>query len=1077
MQAIKIYKKLSVAVCIFFSVSLLGQERKIEIPLSSNKIESVHIDSRGLIWLGTEEGLNVYNRETVNSFYSNIADSTSLLNSEIFRIESLAGDTLLAFSKNGLNIFNPYGFNFSRIITKSAPISLIKDLSNNDYWVTTQNNGILHFSPSLKSLKPLEYDPLNPLSISSAKFNNNQRDIINTSSSQFILIGTVNGFNIFDRKQKTVKRFFKKTGSYLLSNEINDIESLNANHLFLVATPNGLNIFDSKSNEFIKDVLFKNQKVVDVAKVDTQSFLVLTETSLCKLSFLPNGSFNAIQVLNSNKYYADARFCFGKKDIFIWSPNQPSFIQYNKINGTINEISTKNNITAFAIDEKSDDLVIGTLNGVFAISNFKQFINEAPSEIVQGGIIYYKVIDETNSIIISGSELSFIKNNAQRTKKINLPFLLDKNNLNKISFEINTNKLYIATNELYEIDLTNGAITQIPILTKSATGIVSNITNLKIIGTDLYISLPEGITIFNTISKSITRYQYNQLLNKNIPKGFEDIEQINDQLWVSNSETGLYLFNKNLNSFVRKFDFVLNDFTTLASGSPTRLFHINGTDYLLIASQGDGLFRYNLKTKLFNGYSNKDGLLSNNVVDFMQSNNNFWVVTSNGINYFDNPEKIVFKNIDSEDGVSIDSYLNEGLHYQDSSIIITGTQKIQLFKFKDIYLDSKPFRVEILNANAINKNNEYQNIGFSDFTIKMNSDAVSLALNLFTSTSYKTKKVKFFYKIAGVTSGFISNQEDNKILLQSLRYYRANEVEIYAINSSGKKSENILKLKIYRTAPWWARIESFIIYLLLLVSLIFFVIKIREKQNNEKQEGKRRAKEIEEAQNLQKSLLPKKIPQINHLDITTYLKCATEVGGDYFDFLQKNNPDTLYTIIGDATGHGVTSGIMVAVTKAALNAIELEHPSDMMKKLNKIVRRVNFGTLRMSLSIAAINNNTITITSAAMPPTYIYSAADNKLEEILLSNLPLGGLDLENFSSVTKNFNEGDVCVMLSDGLPELPNLKDELLDYPNVFNCILDNVQSSSEQIKESLVKLSDNWAGGRMNPDDITIVVIKHT
>ena len=1068
-------KKLSVAICIFFSVSLLAQERKIEIPLSSNKIESVHIDNRGLIWLGTEEGLNVYNRETVNSFYSNIADSTSLLNSEIFRIESLAGDTLLAFSKNGLNIFNPYGFNFSRIITKSAPISLIKDLSNNDYWVTTQNNGILHFSPSLKALKPLEYDPLNPLSISSAKFNNNQRDVIHTSSSQFILIGTVNGFNVFDRKQKTVKRFFKKTGSYLLSNEINDIESLNANHLFLVATPNGLNIFDSKSNEFIKDVLFKNQKVVDVAKVDTQSFLVLTETSLCKLSFLPNGSFNAIQVLNSNKYYADARFCFGKKDIFIWSPNQPSFIQYNKINGTINEISTKNNITAFAIDEKSDDLVIGTLNGVFAISNFKQFINEAPSEIVQGGIIYYKVIDETNSIIISGSELSFIKNNAQRTKKINLPFLLDKNNLNKISFEINTNKLYIATNELYEIDLTNGAITQIPITTKSGTVGVSNISNLKIVGTDLYISLPEGITIFNTISKAITRYQYNQLLNKNIPKGFEDIEQINDQLWVSNSETGLYLFNKNLNSFVRKFDFVLNDFTTLASGSPTRLFYIKGTDYLLIASKGDGLFRYNLKTKLFNNYSSKDGLLSNNVIDLMQSNNNIWVVTTNGINYFDNPEKIVFKNIDSEDGLSIVSYLNEGLHHQDSSIIITGTQKIQLFKFKDIYLDSKPFRVEILNANAINKNNEYQNIGFSDFTIKMNSDAVSLALNLFTSTSYKTKKVKFFYKIAGVTSGFISNQEDNKILLQSLRYYRVNEVEIYAINSSGKKSENILKLNIYKAAPWWARIESFIIYVLLLVSLIFFVFKIREKQNNERQEGKRKAKEIEEAKNLQMSLLPKKTPVVEGLEITTYLKCASEVGGDYFDFLQSDT-GTLYSICGDATGHGVTSGIMVAVTKAALNGIDLEDPAVMLQKLNKIVRRINFGTLRMSLSIAAVTKDSITISSAAMPPAYLYNAIDNKLEELLISNLPLGGMDKEQFTSVTRQFNKGDICVMLSDGLPELPNIKNELLDYPNVFKCINENAMKSAEEIKDALVTLSNDWSGGLMNPDDITLVVIKH-
>ena len=214
------------------------------------------------------------------------------------------------------------------------------------------------------------------------------------------------------------------------------------------------------------------------------------------------------------------------------------FIQYNKNIGTINELSIKNNITAFAIDEKSDDLVIGTLNGVFAISNFKQFINEVPSNIVSSQVLYYKALDESNSIIISGSEISFVKNNAQVTKKINLPFLVGKNSSNKISFEVNGSKLYIATSELYEIDLSNGTITQIPILTKSATVGVSNISNLKIIWTDLYISLPEGITVFNPISKSITRYQYDPLINKNIPKGFEDIEQINDQLWVSNSETG-----------------------------------------------------------------------------------------------------------------------------------------------------------------------------------------------------------------------------------------------------------------------------------------------------------------------------------------------------------------------------------------------------------------------------------------------------------------------------------------------------------------------------------------------------------
>ncbi len=1071
MHQTKKYKGLF-AFCIFLSLSLFAQERKIDLALSSNKIESVHIDNRGLIWLGTEEGLNLYNRETVNAFYSNIVDSSSLLNSEIFKIQYLAGDTIIAFSKNGLNIFNPYGFNFSRIVTKSSPVSLIKDLSNNDFWVTTQNNGVLHFSQNLKPLKPIQYDPLNPLSISSAKFNNKQRDVINTSSSQFILIGTSNGFNVFDRTQKTVKRFFKKTGSFLLSNEIHDIESFNGSNLFLVATSSGINIFDSKNNQFTKDIFFQDQKIIDISKVDNQSFLVLTENSLCKLSLLPNGSLGTPQVLSSNKLFSDARFCLGKSDIFIWSPNQYSYFQYNKINGTINELKSKNKITAFAFDEKSDDLIIGSANGVFAISSSKKFINDTPAEIINGDILYYKVLDQINSIAVTNSDIYFIKNNSQVFKKIYIPFLIFYVDLDKIYFESTSNKLYVAAGDLYEIDLASGSIFQFSAGSISTTK--SNITNLKIIGTDLYVSLSEGITIFNTISKTFTRYQYDPLINKNIPKGFEDIVKINGQLWLSNSETGLYLFNKSLDSFVQRFDFVLNDLKTLASGSPTKFEYIEGSDYLMIATKGDGLFRYNLKTHLYNNYTIKDGLLSNNIIDLMQFNNSIWVLTTNGINYFENSNNIVLKNIDSEDGLNIVSYLKKGLHHQDSSIIIAGSQKIQLFNFKDIYVDNKPFRVELLNANSINKNNEYQNIGFSDYTIKLNSEAVSLALNLFTSDAYKTRKVKFFYKIDGVTNGFISNEDDNKILLQSLRYYRVNEVEIYAVNSSGKKSDNILKLKIHRTAPWWARIESFIIYLLVLIGLIYIVFKIREKQNNERQEGKRKAKEIEEAQNLQISLLPKKNPVINGLEITTYLKCASEVGGDYFDFLQNDN-GTLYSICGDATGHGVTSGIMVAVTKAALNGIELEDPSAMMQKLNKIVRKINFGTLRMSLSIAAVSKDSITISSAAMPPTYFFSANNNLLEELMISNLPLGGMDKEKFTSVNRDFNKGDIFVMLSDGLPELPNAKNELLDYANVFKCISENTLNSAEQIKESLIKLSDDWANGLMNPDDITIVVIK--
>jgi serine phosphatase RsbU (regulator of sigma subunit) len=79
------------------------------------------------------------------------------------------------------------------------------------------------------------------------------------------------------------------------------------------------------------------------------------------------------------------------------------------------------------------------------------------------------------------------------------------------------------------------------------------------------------------------------------------------------------------------------------------------------------------------------------------------------------------------------------------------------------------------------------------------------------------------------------------------------------------------------------------------------------------------------------------------------------------------------------------------------------------------------------------------------------------------------------FEGIEKKFEKGDVMVMISDGLPELPNHENELLDYPVIQDCIKEHVKKSADDIKNALIELSDQWANGLMNPDDITIVVIK--
>jgi len=125
--------------------------------------------------------------------------------------------------------------------------------------------------------------------------------------------------------------------------------------------------------------------------------------------------------------------------------------------------------------------------------------------------------------------------------------------------------------------------------------------------------------------------------------------------------------------------------------------------------------------------------------------------------------------------------------------------------------------------------------------------------------------------------------------------------------------------------------------------------------------------------------------------------------------------------------------MMVSVTKASLNTI-IESKTDLiLKKLNEVVKNIDLGTLRMSLNIVEINENKISMSSAAMPPIYLFKGSTCKVEEIKQSNLPLGGLKNEIFDTIEKNFEPGDVFMQLTDGLPEAPNVHNEMYDYHRV--------------------------------------------
>lgn len=241
-------------------------------------------------------------------------------------------------------------------------------------------------------------------------------------------------------------------------------------------------------------------------------------------------------------------------------------------------------------------------------------------------------------------------------------------------------------------------------------------------------------------------------------------------------------------------------------------------------------------------------------------------------------------------------------------------------------------------------------------------------------------------------------------------------------------------------------------------------------------ESLRKTEELENARKFQLSLLPKAPPKLADYEIAVFLKTATEVGGDYYDFFV-DKQKRFTAIIGDATGHGLSAGMMVGMTKSALNSLQIDqlNPAEMLSRLNLAIKKANPGRLKMALNIARFNGDHVQFSSAAMPPIYHFIAAKNTVDELIVPGLPLGSPMISTFDEIEFSMKSGDLLIGVSDGLPERKNLKDEELGYEAILDIIKKNSSLSVSEMIDVLQDLGDEWSQGLANDDDITILVIK--
>jgi sigma-B regulation protein RsbU (phosphoserine phosphatase) len=240
-------------------------------------------------------------------------------------------------------------------------------------------------------------------------------------------------------------------------------------------------------------------------------------------------------------------------------------------------------------------------------------------------------------------------------------------------------------------------------------------------------------------------------------------------------------------------------------------------------------------------------------------------------------------------------------------------------------------------------------------------------------------------------------------------------------------------------------------------------------------ENEQRAKELEEARQLQLSMLPKRMPQLPHVEIAAVMRPATEVGGDYYDF-HVGADGTLTIAIGDATGHGLKAGTVVAATKGLFN--HLAGQPDLVATLDqasRALKQMNMRSLFMALTLVKLNGDRLQCGVAGMPPILIYRAATRTIEEIPLRGAPLGGLSNYDYRRAELTLGVNDTLLLLSDGLPERFNAAGGMFGYEAIKELLLAHASAPPQMIVERLLQAGDEWAAGNPADDDMTFVALR--
>jgi len=233
--------------------------------------------------------------------------------------------------------------------------------------------------------------------------------------------------------------------------------------------------------------------------------------------------------------------------------------------------------------------------------------------------------------------------------------------------------------------------------------------------------------------------------------------------------------------------------------------------------------------------------------------------------------------------------------------------------------------------------------------------------------------------------------------------------------------------------------------------------------------------ELEQAVQIQKSLLPLSPPKLPGYDIAGHSQPAELVGGDFFDYFPYGGEEFGFCI-GDASGHGIPAALMARDVITGLRMGIEKHMKMVhtLKKLNSVIYRSAYSTRFVSLVYAEMEEkgNLFYVNAGHPSPFLLYN---NKITDLEGTGIVFGALPEIELHRSYINIPPGSILVLFSDGILERQNNKGKEFELEHLKKVVMQNQNLNAEEILKAIFQAADEFGNKKKWKDDATAVVFK--